>query len=199
MKLYLLAALGFLLLNSCNNVAKNKGNKTSDPSAQIQPEAQRFFPVTVYLKGQLFDYRRDGIIPLKYTTIKGHTDSAWIKMEDVDNAIKEFMEPEIDSTNLITLFTEKKFLDQTLNAYTFTYEPTGQLPDSMKLNHWDVYIDPETNKVKRIYIVKTSPGKTLQLTWLSNKWCKINTILTKPDGTSELEKEEKLVWAFDNQ
>ena len=199
MKLYLLAAVSLLLINSCNNTTKEKEQGPDQVTMTNHPDKPLFFPVTVYLKGQLFDYRRDGIIPLKYTTIKDHTDSVWIKMEEVDNAVKEFMEPEIDSTNLVTYFIEKKFLDQTLDAITYTYDPSGPLPESMKLSHWDVYVNPTTGKVKRIYMVKTIGDTTLQLTWVSSKWCKINTIITKPDGNTELTKEEKFVWSFDNQ
>ena len=90
-------------------------------------------------------------------------------------------------------------MDQTLDAITYTYDPSGPLPESMKLSHWDVYVNPTTGKVKRIYMVKTIGDTTLQLTWVSSKWCKINTIITKPDGNTELAKEEKFVWSFDNQ
>ena len=95
------------------------------------------------------------------------------------------------------MFTEKSFLDQTINAVTFTYDATISLPDSMLLKHWDVYIDPQSNNVKRIYLVKEiSKSKTLQLTWVSNKWCKITSIITDENGVSKIEKEEKLIWDF---
>ena len=44
--------------------------------------------------------------------------------EEIDLTPKEFelfLFPVIDSTNLNNLFTESKFLDQTINAFTFTY------------------------------------------------------------------------------
>ena len=181
-----------LLLHSCTHPSKNK---ETEP-LKITEVRQSFFPVTNYIKGQLFDIRKYGITPLKYTTIKNHTDSVWIKLEDVDLAVKEFLEPEIDSLNLTHFFTEKKFLDQTLDAITFSYDPSTTLPDSLKLNHWDVYIDPNTGKVKRIFMIKNIDNKTLQLTWQSSKWCIINTIINKPDGTTELEKEEKIIWGY---
>jgi len=111
--------------------------------------------------------------------------------------LKEFLQPEIDSANLVPFFTETKFLDQTINAFTFTYDPKIQLPDSVNLKHWDVYIDPETSKVKRVYIIKRSgENKILQLTWQSNEWCKTTTIITTPDGISKIEKEEKISWDY---
>src|SRR6185369_3941275 len=106
--------------------------------------------------------------------INEHTDSTFLKFEDLDNQLKDFVHPVIDSANLTQLFTETKFVDQTINAITFTYDPKGDLPDSMPLRHWDVYLDPEKGNITRVYIVKKiSENKIQQLTWLSDKWCKI--------------------------
>ena len=158
---------------------------------------QKFFPVTEYLKGEIFTIKNTGVNPLKYTTINGQTDSIWLKIEQLDSTVSQFLYPKIDSVNLTALFSEKSFMDQSLNAVTFTYDPSGVLPDSMKLKHWDVYIDPKTSKVKRIYLVKQLDKDTmLQLTWVSGQWCKTTTIVTDENGSMKVAKEEKLIWDF---
>lgn len=181
------------ILFSCNN-----SGKTDSVAVERNIEKnQKFFPVTSYLKGEIYNIKKAGINPLKFTTVNNQTDSVWLKIEELDTAVSEFLHPEINDTNLISLFTEKSFLDQTINAVTFTYDATLSLPDSMLLKHWDVYIDPQSNNVKRIYLVKEiSKSKTLQLTWVSNKWCKITSIITDENGVSKIEKEEKLIWDF---
>lgn len=181
------------ILFSCNN-----SGKTDSVAVERNIEKnQKFFPVTSYLKGEIYNIKKAGINPLKFTTVNNQTDSVWLKIEELDTAVSEFLHPEINDTNLISLFTEKSFLDQTINAVTFTYDATISLPDSMLLKHWDVYIDPQSNNVKRIYLVKEiSKSKTLQLTWVSNKWCKITSIITDEKGVSKIEKEEKLIWDF---
>ena len=182
-----------LFVYSCNDPAKNAGSASTKGTT----EKQRFFPLTAYLKGEIFNLKKSGINPLKYTTVNERTDSVWLKIEDLDAALQEFLQPEIDSANLITLFIEKSFLDQSLNAVTLTYEPVVELPDSMKLKRWDIYIDPKTNNVKRIYMVKEiDETKTLQLTWVSNQWCKIVSIVTDEMGVSKIEKEEKFILDF---
>lgn len=187
-----LLAYSFFLY-SCNDSGKSAGELTGTDTT----EKQKFFPVTAYLKGEIFNLKKSGINPLKYTTVNDRTDSVWLKIEELDAALQEFLQPEIDSANLITLFTEKSFLDQSINAVTLTYEPVVILPDSMKLKRWDIYIDPKSNKVKRIYMVKEiDKTKTLQLTWLSNQWCKIITIVTDEKGVSKIEKEEKFILDF---
>jgi hypothetical protein len=182
-----------LFLNACNN-SEEKTTASNNPTTEEKPS---FFPVTAYLKGQIREIKEKGITPIKYITINNHTDSVFVTFAELDEVLKEFLHPEIDSANLIPFFTESKFLDQSINAFTFTYEPKPQTPDSIPLTHWDVYIEPEISKVKRIYLVKRAgQNKTLQLTWQSKQWCKTTTIVTNPDGSATVEKEEKLSWVY---
>jgi len=199
MKWICLPLSALFILSSCNSNPGKPGNTppvTADTAKKAQQEP-RFFPVTDYLEGQLYDLGQRGVTPVKYITANGRTDSAWLKQNEIRHAVREFLEPRIDSVNLVMLFTEKQFMDQTLDAVTFTYEPAGKLPDSMNLEQWTVYINPETGKVKRIYLVKQGPGnKTLQLTWLSDKWCKITTLAGDKAGNLVVEREEKISWDF---
>ena len=182
-----------VILSSCNN---NKREATAVLNKPAE-EAAAFFPVTAYIKGQVHEIKEKGLTPLKFTTINGHTDSVLIKISQLDSLIKEFLHPEIDTANMLAYFSQSKFLDQSVNAYTFTYEPKVKLPDSVVLKHWDVYIDPEINKVKRVYLVKqVNKNTTLQLTWQSNEWCKTTTIISGSDGVEKIEKEEKISWDY---
>jgi hypothetical protein len=188
---FLIAAI--LLLNACNSSEE----KTAAATNTAVEEKPSFFPVTAYLKGQIREIKEKGITPIKYVTINNHTDSVFVTFAELDEVMKEFLHPVIDTANLIPFFTESKFLDQSINAFTFTYEPKAQVPDSILLTHGDVYIEPEISKVKRIYLVKKgAANKTLQLTWQSNEWCKTTTIITSPNGTSAVEKEEKISWVY---
>jgi hypothetical protein len=188
---FLIAAV--FLVSSCSNATEEKKTAANN----VVEEKPGFFPVTSYLKGQIREIKEKGITPIKYVTINNHTDSVFVTFAQLDEVMKEFLHPVIDTANLIPFFTESKFLDQSINAFTFTYEPKPQVPDSILLTHWDVYIEPEVSKVKRVYLVKKGGGnKTLQLTWQSNQWCKTTTIITNPDGTSAVEKEEKISWVY---
>jgi hypothetical protein len=190
----LIPFLAFIIFcPACNNST----DKVKDNAAGMDTIQQKFFPVTSFIKGEIYEIKKSGINPLQYTTINNHTDSVWLKIEELENAVSEFLSPVIDTANLTTLFTEKSFLDQSINAITLTYEPAADLPDSMMLKRWDVYIDPETQKIKRVYMVKEiSNTKMLQLTWVSKQWCKITSIITDQNGVSTVEKEVKLNWDF---
>jgi hypothetical protein len=182
-----------IVLASCNNSTTEKPViENNAPQEKIS-----FFPVTNYLKGQLLDIKEKGILPKKYTTIKNHTDSATLNFIQLDGIVAPFFTPEIDTANLIPYYTESKFNDQTLDAFTFTYEPKPTIPDTIPLLRWDVYIDRKTSNVKRVYLIKKiSQNKTLQLTWLTNNWCKMVTIGTDANGKQQVEREEKILWAY---
>lgn len=162
-------------------------------------EDHSFFPVTEYIRGQLRETENLPVTPLKIITHNGKQDSIWMKKENIRPFAEPFLHPEIDTTNFKNLFSEKSFLDQTINAFTFSYDPIEKLPDTLQLKRWDVYIDPKKNMVKRIYIVKeiNKNGilQTVQLTWKANQWCKITTITDQPGKQPDI-KEELMKWDF---
>lgn len=191
--LSLLSCLLFAFLGcSTNSGSTNLPNDNT--------ESPSIFPVTSYLKGQLLEIDSAEITPLKLTIQDGKTDSVWIKREEVRSAAAPFLKPEIDSASMSSLFSTKSFLDQTINAYTFTQDPKVKLPDSIDLRHWDVYMSPQTNKITRIYLVKERTVENVeiatQLTWLADKSFTIRTITQAP-GKQPVIKEEKIIWNFD--
>ncbi len=171
---------------------------TSNTQTTIEDTASNFFPVTSYLRGEIYGIRNGGITPSRKITEGDKTDSSWVKMESLEKVLSEFLSPIIDTSNLKGLFEEKKFKDETLNAFTFTYDPKDIQSNTFAFKHWDVYVDPETNKVKRIYLLKKeTERKVLQLTWQSGKWCKIVTLKDTGNNNLLIEKEEKISWSFD--
>ena len=188
----------FTFLFSCNQKEKDKGmqQKIKD-SSTIKEEKPSFFPVTSFIKGQLFEIKNGSINPIKIVKVKNKIDSNWVKMELLENEVADFLSPEIDSVNMISLFKESKFLDQTLDAVTLTYEPINSLPDSVMLRHWDIYINPETGKVTRLYMLKkNSPAITQQLTWQVGKSCSIVTISEDEKGNAVIDKEVTIKWSL---
>ncbi|MFN8247726.1 MAG: hypothetical protein U0T68_02100 [Ferruginibacter sp.] len=195
MKFFQVILVAFVCCISCNE--NNADNTASNSGEPVEQEKQSFFPVTDFIKGQLQDIRKDGINPLKFTTANGKTDSAWLKIEDFEKEIGPFLSPVIDSTNLTSLFTEKRFLDQTINAFTFTYDPVKQIPDSFAFQRWDVYVDPQKNTVSRIFLIKKiAADKKQLLTWVPGVNCKIVTVYDDGKGKSGIEKDVTIKWDF---
>lgn len=178
-------------------------NKTPAIATVVnETKKDSFFPVTSFLKGQMITLDSLPVTPLHTITINHKTDSLWLKKKQLVPLLNGFLSPEIKETNLIKYFKETSFNDQTLNAITFTYDPVSLLPDTLPLRHWDIYIDPESGKILKVYLVKKFKEKeniiTQQLTWKTNKWATITTLLNKPNGDTQLLKEEKFIWNFND-
>ncbi|MDB5201600.1 MAG: hypothetical protein JWQ27_1009 [Ferruginibacter sp.] len=189
---FLLAAGVFL---SCRQPATR--DKIVEPTKDSTEAHSNFFPVSSYIRGQIKGLKTDAANPLSVTTVNGQSDSSWLRLEQLDSIFKPFVEPVIDTANLIGFFSEKKFLDQSLDAFTFTYDPIGKLPDSMLLQHYDVYVNPETGFVKRVYLMKkTATGGEQQLTWLADNWAKIVDIRNDASGKPSVMKEQLIKWKF---
>lgn len=186
--IWLLAALFLISCNQKYNEADAQGTEAATVASQD------FFPVTNFIKGEILDIRTNGVNPMKITTTGSKVDSGWLKVEELDSAFAEFLHPEIDSSTMGKYFKETKFLDQTINAYTFTYEPKVALPDSLSIQRWDVHINPQAKTVKRIYIEKINDqNRQLRLTWQSKESCTI--ISFSPNDT--IEKEVLIKWKFE--
>jgi hypothetical protein len=159
------------------------------------------FPVTSFLKAQLKIIDSMPVTPLKIVTENKKIDSFWMKREDIRTNATPFLTPLIDSATMASLFSEKSFLDQTINAFTFSYDAKTKLPDSINLTHWDVYMNAQTKNIDRIYLVKEKNNSdaniTTQLTWVVNKWYSIRTITQLPNAQPKI-KEEKMIWDFDD-
>jgi hypothetical protein len=188
----------------CNNTNNNTATKEEKESnGDSIGKAKGFFPVTSFLKGQLIIL--DSLpITLMYTvTSNKKTDTIWLKKEQIRPLLKPFIADEITATNLMPFFKETKFKDETINAITYTYTPIKPLPDTLAIQHWDMYINPETGTVQKIYLVKENvvDNEILisQLIWQTNKWAKITTLKKKPTGETLIVKEEKIIWSFNEQ
>lgn len=195
----LLKAAGFSLLiffMACNNNQERDISQVNNVE-----EKQSFFPVTQFLLGQLNEIEGMPVTPVKITMSGDKKDSVWLKKEDIRSFATPFLRPVIDSASMQKYFTEKSFLDQTINALTLSYDLKSNIPDSIKLNHWDVYIDPQKGTVQRIFLVKdevvNGQNITMQLTWKVNKWCSIRRIVQEPKKEAVI-TEEIMKWDFED-
>lgn len=188
---FFFAALILITVAGC----KEKSQQKTVQSERKEPLP--VFPVTDYLLGQIAAIEKLAVTPLVIKTSGNQVDSMWIKREQVRDFAKPFLSPVIDSASLNAYFDGRSFLDQTVNAYTFTYDAKGNLPKEISLHEMNVYVEPEKNEVTRIYLVKNEGDSTIQLTWKAGKWFSIRTIIQKNDSTEV--KEEKVKWNFDEQ
>lgn len=192
----LLPALTVCFICSCGH----QQTKIADVPDK-KDEVKQFIPVTDIIQSELNDIDSMPVTPLKIITLNGKDDSVWMTKKDIRIFASPFLVSRIDSDHLGKLFSEKSFFDQTVNAYTFSYDPILSLPDSITLKRWDVYIDPKTQNIQRIYILKQKDSSgtthTTQLTWKANHWCSI-TYIDEKKGKSTAIRQEKMIWNFND-
>lgn len=187
-----LLLFGFVL---CICSCKNKTVKATLPVAD-EDSLQSFFPVTDYLKGQAEIIKATPLNPLMIKTVAGKSDSAYVKVEKLDSLFSVFMQPLIDTVNLMPLYKQSRFYDKTIDQYTLSYEAKDRTKLDGGLLNWDVYVSPENNFVTRVYIVKELPDKNqLQLTWESDKLCKMLELKPTSSGNPVV-KETTIIWKF---
>lgn len=192
LKLY---GFGFVLLLSLYSCQSKDGGKnkisTTENKVPSATDTVPIFPVTDFLSGELSKIEESPVTPLLTTTQQGHSDSVWIKREDVRKLAAPFLTPVIDSASLSNDFKGTSFMDQTINAVTFTYSPKPAASHASDLSEIDVYINPQKNTVNRIYLVKDNGDSSTQLTWKPGQWFTIRTI------SNGAVTEKKVKWNFE--
>ena len=178
-----------ILLSNCRTATNNHTKPSIADTVKI-------FPVTSFIKGQLHILDSMPVTPLRTISAGEHVDSMWLTRADIRKFATPFLTPQIDSASMQGYYSEKSFLDQTLGAYTFSFDAKNNLPDSIRLTHWDVYVNPQSNEVERIYLVKENKDSITQLTWLTGKSFTVRTIIQQT-GKEPVVSEEKLTWNFD--
>ncbi|MBW7839104.1 MAG: hypothetical protein H3C36_05600 [Chitinophagaceae bacterium] len=192
----MLRLISFILLFSLCTAACTSNKKTQEPSANtdslatIQRDTIPVFPVTDYLLGQISILEQSPVTLLKTTQGNQATDSVWYQREDAEKLAQPFLSPVIDSSSLQKYFKGNSFIDQTINAVTFTYTPRSANLPVDGLREINVYINPQSNEVTRIYLLKEKGDTTIQLTWKSGEWFSVRTI------SGSKVTEEKVKWNF---
>ncbi|MES2850005.1 MAG: hypothetical protein V4685_13180 [Bacteroidota bacterium] len=200
MKKYLVLFCHCLFLFSCSQ-NKNNGNATAVNDTTKTPattENTSFIPVTSILQSELNKLDSVQVTILQITTVNNKQDSAWLPADKVKPKLEGFLFPVIDDKTMAALFKETTFNDEGTEAVTFMYDPKTTLPDSMTLRRWDVYFDPNRNKIRRVYMVKQVKENnilaTQQFTWQTGKWAKIVTINNDKNAVNPVINEIKWIW-----
>ncbi len=179
------------IIPGCNSATNNDG-LVLVPVDTIQKE--NFFPVTRFIEGEIFTIKNGGVTPTVFTTKNGITDSGFVKMENLDSLVAPFLNPEIDTANLKSTFTETSFLDETLQLFTFNYTRKQNQHAVPELKTWNVYLGKEDSKVKSVYLEKVpAPGIKLLCTWKAGKYCQVVTI-----ENDKIAEEKIIKWTYDN-
>ena len=174
------------ILCSCNSDDASEAQNAT--SIQDSTPAQNYFPVTSFIKGIIYTIRTEKSNPIKVITRDEKKDTTWLKMENLEHEMSAFLTPVIDTANLKHKYVETKFLDKTINLYTFTYDLRDPA-DTATLRSWTVYVDGESGKVTNINMEKRSPSGKQLLSFFTDTESKIITV-----AEDKVVKEERIIW-----
>lgn len=183
----LLACFICMLMVSCND----RDERSTEVNSVDGPEEKNItvFPVTDYLLGELATIEQLPVTPLETIEDGGRIDSVWIAREEVRNLAQPFLHYPIDSAVLYAYYEGQSFLDQTINMVTLTYTRSSDAPGDLP-GEITVYVNPESDRVHRVYMVQEKAGETRQLTWKDGEWFSIRSL----NGADV--KERRVMWKF---
>lgn len=156
-----------------------------------ETEAKNFIDVSGYLKGQLAYLDTVPYAFLKLTlTDTVYSDSVYITKKEVNEMANLFLVKDLEKKELENNFDETSFLDGTLNTLTLTYQPKNT---SAMIQRVDVYVNPETEQIAKIYIVRKNDLAIQQLLWKHNSSF---TLITSTADKQNIQKAktEKVIW-----
>jgi hypothetical protein len=157
-------------------------------------EKANFMDVAGYLKGQLA-YLDTVPLALLKTTLKDtmYTDSVFIKKEELRSLVDSYLVSQLEKEAFENSFEETSFMDATINTITLTYQAVDK---ELPVQRIDVYVDPETQEIKRMYLVRQEQKKdtsfSQQLLWKHNSSCTV--ISTQQVKQQETITNEKISW-----
>ena len=188
MRNYTFILIFVCLISSC---LQNNSEKSTAPETEINAS---FFPVGNYLLGDVASIKQSGISP-KYVHIKnGNSDSTFLQLQQIDSCLSDFLKPMIDSVSLNSMVKETKFYDESIESFTLSYDVQKEYFEKTSWRKWDVYINPETQKVDRLFLVKNNSDSTIaQLTWIPKSFAKIVIINNQ---NSSVVEEKTFIWNY---
>ena len=188
-----IVALTTLLLFACKNEIKEK---VTESPAIPDEEKKNYFPVQDYIKGEIAYVDSFPMKMMKFSNRNGHKDSSLIKLAEFDRLSAEFLDPQLEKSNLEKDFSESSFLDQTSQSLTFTYS-RKKSQDGIRRIDVLAAQDPAHDKVKSVYIekVNTSGDSTIlkKMFWQSKKNFQILTV-TQIGQQPDIINQSKVVW-----
>jgi len=180
----LILACIVIILASCSG---NAGKK-------FEQQDKSFYPIGSFIRSELSLVDSLPIAVFKYTIKDQKTDTQLLDKPAFRKIAEAFLTPDITVDPLKKKYKETVFMDATINSVTFSYVTDDASAEIQKI---DVFINPETDKVKNIYVEKITRGGdssiTQKMIWIAGKHFQISTMVTHKDKAEET-LQEKYSW-----
>jgi hypothetical protein len=173
-----------ILLVSCSGNDEKK----------FEQEDKSFYPIGSFIRSELALVDSLPIAVFKYTIKDQKTDTQLLAKPAFRNIAETFLTPDITVDPLKKKYKETVFMDATINTITFSYTAEDSSSEIQKI---DVFINPETDRVKNIYVEKIIRGVdssiTQKMIWIAGKHFQVSTLVTHKNKAEE-SLQEKYSW-----
>ncbi len=180
----LLLAFFAVMLAACSDNEEKK----------FEQQDKSFYPIGSFIRSELNLVDSLPIAVFKYTTRDQKTDTQLLAKPEFRKIAESFLTPDITIEPLKKKYKETVFMDATINTVTFSYVTDDASAEIRKI---DVFINPETDKVKNIYVEKMTRGGdssiTQKMIWIAGKHFQVSTLVTHKDKAEET-LQEKYSW-----
>lgn len=159
-------------------------------------ENKDFYPVSAHIHSELALIDSLPVAVFLYREEDGRKDTTIVDKQAFRVLAEAIPQPDITKEPLKKSYTESVYMDATLNLVTMSYAPKSESGEIRKI---DVYINPDTEKVKRIYVEKRLSGgdSTIvrKIVWTSGQQLQVTSLVTR-EGQQEKVIQEKYSWGM---
>lgn len=169
---------------------------SGDQDKKFEQKDKNFYPIASFIESELFLVDSLPLAVFKYTIDETGTDTQLVAKPDFRKIAETFMSPDITIEPLKEKYTETVFMDETINTVTFSYSTEDTTAEIRKI---DVFINPENDRVKNIYVEKINRGSDSiiirKMIWTAGKHFQVSTVVSK-SGMPDKNLQEKYTWDF---
>jgi hypothetical protein len=186
-------SMSLLLLTALCAYSVSCGDSAEQASVQ---ENKDFYPVSAHIHSELALIDSLPVAVFLYRDEEGRKDTSIVDKQVFRAFAEAIPQPDITREPLKKSYTESVYMDATLNLVTMSYTPKTESGEIRKI---DVYINPDTENVKRIYVEKRLSGgdSTIvrKIVWTSGQQLQVTSLVTR-EGQQEKVIQEKYSWGM---
>ena len=165
--------------------------------AQTSHKNKDFYPVRAFIQQELKTIDSLPVAVFLYTEQSGSTDTSVVDKSAFRMLAEVAAQPDISQPPFRDGYEETVFLDATLNLVTMSYRPLKETGSPIR--KMDVYIYPETEQVKTVYIEKQeSAGDSTILektVWSAGKQVQITRLVSR-SGQADRMENRRFSWGI---
>ena len=185
-----IAAFSLLLICFCFSCKQ----KTKQGEIANKTDTTKFFQVSEFVRSQIEEVNETPYFIYRINRTGGREDSSAINTATFNQISSNFLNPDINNTELKKQYTESIFHDQTTKSFTISYSTSNK---DLQIQNVEVLLKEDGQTVKRLFMRKflnyQDSSIIEQLSWKTGQSFEINRLIQKRDN-KETSSQTIVVW-----